>query len=127
MHELALAHNLLETVIRTAAQAGDCTVQVIRLRVGGLSCVEPDALSFAFAALSQGTLAASARLEFERVPVKLRCLVCGREGIPEDPLVLVCPACGRRSVELIEGRDILLSSIQVDAADEPASETPCTR
>jgi len=57
MHEMALCESLLG-VLRREAQAQHFTrVKVVRLQLGAMSCVSPEALNFCFQAASRGTLA----------------------------------------------------------------------
>ena len=49
MHELSIAEDIINVVNQEAAKAGAIKVDVVRLRVGALSGVVPDALRFSFA------------------------------------------------------------------------------
>ena len=60
MHELALAESVVDAVIE---RTGDRHVSVVRLRVGRLAGVVPDALSFCFDLAAAGTPLAGASLE----------------------------------------------------------------
>ena len=55
MHELSIMQSALDQVLEKARQAGASRVHAIRLRIGALSGVVPDALQFAFEALADGT------------------------------------------------------------------------
>jgi hydrogenase nickel incorporation protein HypA/HybF len=103
-------------VRRVAAAAGGRRVVVVRMRVGALSGVVPDALRFAWdVAVLDGPLA-GARLEVEQVPVAVACRDCGRTSDLADPLPVRCPACGGREVDLVRGREIEV--VDADVADE---------
>ncbi|MGH7972007.1 MAG: hydrogenase maturation nickel metallochaperone HypA, partial [Limisphaerales bacterium] len=73
MHELSIMDSALTMVLERAQQAGAKRVHLVRLRIGALSGVVPDALQFAFEALVPGTLAESARLDIEDVPARFWC------------------------------------------------------
>jgi len=65
MHEAGLMQTALEMACEEARLAGAIRVQRLVLSIGAGSGVEPDALRFAFDALSVGSLADGATLEFE--------------------------------------------------------------
>ena len=94
-----------------AHQHGCTTIHSLRLRVGALSGVVPEALDFAFAALKAGTMAADATMHIERVEARARCLACRREFTLEDA-VFPCPACGGWESDLLQGRELDLARIE---------------
>ena len=79
MHELSIMQSALDQVLEKARQAGASRVHAIRLRIGVLSGVVPDALQFAFEALADGTPAQGAQLLIEDVPARFWCAVCSHE------------------------------------------------
>lgn len=101
----------LETAAAHARGAGCRTIHVLRLRVGALSGVVPEALEFAFTALKAGTAAAGGRIEIETVPARVRCRRCQREsGLDEPPFL--CPECGGWETDLLQGRELELAGIE---------------
>ena len=103
----------MEQVLEQARQAGAGRVHSIRLRIGALSGVVPEALQFAFETLAQGTPAQGARLIIEDVPAKFWCAACRRE-FTADGMFPECPDCHRPSGELRAGREMELTSLEVD-------------
>ena len=73
MHELSIMQSALSLALDQARQAGGSRVHTIRLRIGALSGVVPDALEFAFEALAPGTPAEGAKLAIEHVPARFWC------------------------------------------------------
>jgi hydrogenase nickel incorporation protein HypA/HybF len=66
MHELSIALSLIEAVSEEVPRLGpDVTVRSVRIRVGTLSGVAPDALAFAFDAAAADSAIAGARLLIE--------------------------------------------------------------
>lgn len=94
-----------------ARQHGCTVIHVIRLRVGALSGVVPEALEFAFAALRAGTMAADATLSIERVEARALCRACRREFTLEDA-IFPCPDCGGWESELLTGRELELTRLE---------------
>jgi hydrogenase nickel incorporation protein HypA/HybF len=113
MHELSIMQSALSLALDQARQAGAARVHTIRLRIGALSGVVPDALEFAFEALAPGTLAEGAALAIEHVPARFWCATCSREFQSED-MFAECPECHSLSGELRAGREMELASLEID-------------
>jgi len=112
MHEASLMQTALEMAVERARVAGASRIHRLCLRVGELSGVVPEALEFAFAALSPGGPADGAVLEIESVAALRRCDSCqaefeASEGFPE------CPRCGEWSHRLQSGLELELASLEV--------------
>ena len=113
MHELSIMQSALDLALEQARKAGAKRLLELRLRIGALSGVVPEALEFAFEALTPGTLAEGARLALEKVPARFWCAHCGRE-FESDDLFADCPDCQRPSGELRAGRELELASLEID-------------
>jgi hydrogenase nickel incorporation protein HypA/HybF len=112
MHEFSIMQSTLDLALKQATAAGAQQVHELRLRVGRLSGVVPEALAGAFEVLRPGTLAAEAELSIESVPAGMWCAVCQEEF--ESPEFLCdCPRCGTISRELRQGREMELQSIEI--------------
>ena len=108
MHELAIAESIVAAVLeRTESRP----VSVVRLRVGRLSGVVPDALTFCFELATAGTTLDSAELQIEDQEGRARCRHCDREFSLDDP-ILLC-TCGSADVEVLTGRDLMVMSVEV--------------
>ena len=113
MHELSVCQGLMRQVERIAQQNDASAVSRILLKVGALSGVEPDLLKHAFTIAREGTVAQNAELEMEAGPARVRCRECGGEG--EAPVNrLLCPDCGGWQVDVTEGEELLLLSLEIE-------------
>jgi hydrogenase nickel incorporation protein HypA/HybF len=112
MHEVGLMQMALDMAFDHARHAGASRIHKIRLRVGALSGVVPDALRMAFAAATPGTAADGALLIVDEVAVRCRCQQCGEEFWPED-VVYLCSNCGAVNSHIEEGRELELASLEV--------------
>jgi hydrogenase nickel incorporation protein HypA/HybF len=74
MHEMSVARGLLDIIHE---KANNRKVADVYLRVGPISCVFPDHLETCFAHMAKGTIAAQAKLHFEKSPLVLKCRTCG--------------------------------------------------
>ncbi len=113
MHELSIMEGALAMALDQAQQAGARRLHVIRLRIGALSGVVPEALQFAFEALSSGTIAEGGQLAIEPVPARFWCEACRRE-FQSDDLLSPCPTCGAPSRDLRAGRELELASLEIE-------------
>jgi hydrogenase nickel incorporation protein HypA/HybF len=103
--------NTLDQAAQHARDHGCTVIHRIRLRIGALSGVVPEALEFAFQAISPGTPAAGAKLEIERVPAVAFCKSCQLTFTLEDA-VFPCPGCGGWESELRQGRELELAQLE---------------
>lgn len=110
MHEAFLIQAVLEQAECLARVYNRQVVEKLCLRVGVLSGIVPEALTFAFEALKGGTLATTAQMEIELVPARARCLGCGHTFALEE-LGLPCPLCCTMKYELLEGKELELARI----------------
>ncbi len=112
MHELGILQEMLDIVLEQARQNSATRVHGVRLKVGDLSGVVPEALQFAFDVVTRGTLAEGATLELIPVPVTCYCGRCERIFSPDGP-VHRCPECGSLEAHTVAGEELLLESIEM--------------
>ncbi|GIM47629.1 putative hydrogenase nickel incorporation protein HypA [Collibacillus ludicampi] len=121
MHELSIAHSLVEIAVETAENARMKRVKALYLKLGALSGVVKEALEFSFDVVIQGTPLEGARLVIEDVPVKVFCPDCQEAHKLPEPFPMRCPVCGTRTGQVLEGRELELYSLEGgegDAADD---------
>lgn len=112
MHEMALAESMLEIVVATARRSGAERITAVRLEIGALSHVEPDALRFCFDAVTRGSLAERARLEIIATPGAAWCMPCG-ETVPLSALGQPCPQCGSYQLNVVRGDAMRVKDIDI--------------
>ena len=113
MHELSVCQGLMRQVDRIAVQNNATAVDRIVLKVGPLSGIEPELLKHAFTIARQGTVAEKAELEIQDGPVRISCTQCGTESVAAVNR-LVCPLCGDWRVDVTEGEELLLLSLEIE-------------
>ena len=119
MHELSICQSLLRQAERVAAEHGSSEVTGIVVAVGPLSGVEGSLLARAFEVARAGTIAEGAELAIETMPVVVFCEACGIDTVVK-PNALLCRGCGTWRVRLRSGDELLLKSLELTRADEPA-------
>jgi len=112
MHEVSIMEEAVRLAVDAAKAQGADRVLGLRLRVGALSGVVPDALNFAFEVVCRGTMAEGAKLEIESVPATCWCAGCQAEFECSDWLN-ECPRCQRVSGELRRGRELEIASVEM--------------
>jgi hydrogenase nickel incorporation protein HypA/HybF len=117
MHEMSIATSLLSLVDEELKKRRLEKLLVVRVRHGALTNIVPEAMSFAFEALTLGGPFEGARLELEEEPLVLRCS-CGARFSPErnhEPRFAPCPACGEKLGHTVEkGRELYLQHIEAE-------------
>jgi len=113
MHELSLAQNVLEIVQQYVPEGNHAVVKTVKMKVGDLSGVVVESLTFCFEAITSGTSLEGARLDVERVPLRCRCGSCGLESEIHDN-IFRCGECGSTGIEIISGRELQVLEIEVD-------------
>jgi hydrogenase nickel incorporation protein HypA/HybF len=106
MHELAITQSVVDAV---TGRTGDARVASVRVRVGRLAGVVPDAMRFCFELVTAGTPLEGAALEFDQPEGRARCRTCGPTFELAD-LILLCP-CGSADVEVVAGRELAVAAV----------------
>lgn len=112
MHEISIIEETLAIALENAHQQDATQIHRLKMRIGEMSGVVPEALNFAFDVVVQGTIAQQAILEIEIVPVKCYCDRCQLEFKPLD-YFYQCPQCGELQTQTLCGREIELASLEV--------------
>jgi len=112
MHELSIAQNILDIVREHLPPEDRHQVRTVKLKIGELAGVVPDSLEFCFTAITTNTPFAHATLEIERIPLRARCSACSAEFAVQE-FSFACPACGATNVDIIAGRELQVTSIDV--------------
>lgn len=113
MHELSLAGGVLQIVEDAARQQGFSRVITVRLEIGRLSSVEPEALRFCFDNVMHGSVAEGARLEIVDTPGAGWCMQCG-DTVPIAALYDACPRCGSYHVKPTGGTEMRVMDLEVE-------------
>ncbi len=119
MHEMSLMESVREIVDDAARANGTARVAVVRLKIGALAAVDPEALRFAFDVVMRGGPAESATLEIESVPGAAWCWDCART-VAVGAHASGCPECGGHRLEITGGTEMRVHEIDL-AADQEIS------
>ena len=113
MHELSLCQGILDIIEDYARSHAFSRVRSVRIEIGALSCVAPDALRFGFDVVSKGTVAAGAALEIDRPPGQAWCWDC-QAPVPITDRTAGCPECGGFRLEVRAGDHMRVVELDVE-------------
>ena len=113
MHEMSLAEGILQVIEDYAAREHFQKVTQVRLEIGRLSGVEPEALRFCFDAVTRGSIAESAALEILPVAGQAWCFSCGKTVTITEELAQ-CPNCGGVELTVQGGSEMRIKDLLVD-------------
>jgi hydrogenase nickel incorporation protein HypA/HybF len=108
MHELGLCTSIVDAIEK---RAGERSVAQVRVRVGRLNHVHPEAFAQSFALAAMGTVVEDATAELVMLPVVAHCVGCGTTWEGEE-MPAGCPTCGSVDIELMGGEELVLESIE---------------
>jgi hydrogenase nickel incorporation protein HypA/HybF len=108
MHELALMDGVVSAI---SDQFPERQVTRIRLEVGLLTAVVPEALRFCFDVCVQDTSLAGAVLDIEQVPGEGSCRNCGQSLLMRT--ILAQCVCGSFDFEIRSGTELRIKEIEV--------------
>ncbi len=120
MHELSIVASVVESVTESAAAYPGARVIEVRLRVGALASVVVDSLEFCWGIATDGTELEGAKLVVNTVPVVIWCEPCGKAAQLDGVQSFRCPICGQATMDLRQGRELEIESIEIDEAGEVA-------
>jgi Zn finger protein HypA/HybF involved in hydrogenase expression len=114
MHELTIAEAVFRLAqVRTPAGSH---LRVVRVRAGAMRAIDPDAMNWAWHAITadcDGADRRRVRLELDLRPWRLRCPNCGRTW-DADTVDQRCARCGVGGAYPLAGDELLVESIEVE-------------
>jgi hydrogenase nickel incorporation protein HypA/HybF len=118
LHEIGIASSILETVDAEAHKRPGEKIIAVGLRIGELSSISPEALTFAFEVLTRETPWENLGVEIEWCPRRQKCRGCGEEFTVAD-FEMACPKCGDERSTCISGTELDIAYLEL--------EEPCAR
>jgi hydrogenase nickel incorporation protein HypA/HybF len=122
MHEMGIANSILDGVDAELRRRPGSRALKVGVRIGELAGVDPDAVNFAFEALTLGTPLADLKLEVEYVPPRSRCRDCNEEFEVRN-YELLCPACGSLGTVRISGDELEFTFLEIENSDSAGSKS----
>jgi len=124
MHELSIAESILDAVREELLKHPGGRPTRVGLKIGELSGVDVDSLSFCFEAVLKGTEWESLQLDIRACPQRRLCKDCGNDFRVVD-YDTTCPACSSTNTKLTSGDELDFDYLEVetDGTREPEVES----
>ncbi len=113
MHEMGIANSILDGVAAEVRRRPGVRPLKVGVRVGELAGLDPDALRFAFEAMTIETPLAGLELDIEYRASRSRCRECSHEFEVHN-FELLCPACGSLSADRISGDELEFAYLEIE-------------
>jgi hydrogenase nickel incorporation protein HypA/HybF len=112
MHEMSLCLSMIDLVSERARAEGATRVLRIKLTIGALGNVEPQALAFCFESAAEGSSLEDAQLDIEVLPGVAWCFDCNKSVLIErrgDD----CPSCHRGALRIDDGDQLQVTEMEI--------------
>lgn len=113
MHEMSIAQSLIDIIREEMERHQARVLNSVRVQIGQLSAVVPEALTFCFGIMISGTQFEGAKLVTEIIPLKAVCRRCS-ETFEVVDYVFRCPQCGSGDLDTVSGHDLTIVDMEVE-------------
>lgn len=113
MHEMSLCESVVRIIEEQATLHCYSRVKTVRLEIGPLAAVEPEAMRFCFGAATRGTIAENATLDIIETAASAWCFSCGGKVTIEAGYT-ACPECGSFQLQVTGGDSLRIKELEVD-------------
>jgi hydrogenase nickel incorporation protein HypA/HybF len=113
MHEMSLCQGVVQILEEQAVAHSYSRVKTVRLEIGPLAAVEPEAMRFCFDAATRGTIAENATLDIIETAASAWCFSCG-DTVSIAARYSVCPKCGSHQLQVTGGDELRIKELEVD-------------
>ena len=113
MHELSVTKGLLKICLDEGEKHKINKVLKMNIKVGELTDLIPDCISYYFNIVAKDTIAENAELIIEKIPVVIKCNDClAEEILPRN--TYTCPKCKGHNYSIISGKEFYLDTMEVE-------------
>jgi hydrogenase nickel incorporation protein HypA/HybF len=112
MHELSLAQSIVNIVKEHVPSRRIAAVRTVRVDLGQLSGVLAESLDFCFTAIVTGTELKDARLELNRIRLRVACEDC-QDAFDSTEDTFLCPVCHGHRTTVVSGLELLVKEIEL--------------
>lgn len=113
MHELAVTESILRICRDEGEKRKLKCIKKINIKVGELTGLVPNAVEYYFEIISKDTLAEGAKINIEKLPIKIECRGCNYKGLLERDKS-TCPICKGYNFKIVNGNDFYIDTLEVE-------------
>ena len=113
MHEMSIAQSLIDVLKEEMIRHRVKILKSVRVNIGQMSAVVPDALSFCFGVITNGTDLEGVKLIMDLIPLLGYCNACRKEFEIKE-YNFICSTCGSKNIETIGGQGMSIVEMEVD-------------
>jgi hydrogenase nickel insertion protein HypA len=113
MHEYSVVQALLNQCEEVAEQNNATKVTKVICKIGVMSGIEIHLLQIAFDTFKEGTMCEGSEFIINEQKLKLKCRDCADE-YEIDEIIYKCRSCGSLSMDVIDGEDMYLMSLEME-------------
>ena len=113
VHEMSVATGIVNVVRSKLTELAPCRLTALQLSLGELSGIDRDSLRFALDTLLADADYNGVEVRFELSLAVFECSACNWQG-PLESFALTCPECAGHDLDIIQGQDVSLESIEVE-------------
>ncbi len=113
MHELSIVQNILEIAESEARKNNATKIIKVWLKIGEMSGVVADSITFCFETLKSNTIARDAELLIDHIPLAGNCKNCGN-NFQISNYIFKCNTCNNTDIEIISGRELFVDELEVE-------------
>jgi len=108
VHELSITQSVVDAV---TGRMGDARICRVRLEIGKLSGLVPDAVRFCFEMVATGPTCEGALVEIDEPCGHARCRTCGT-AFDTDDILPLCE-CGSADIAVEGGRELRIREVEL--------------
>lgn len=116
MHEVSLVRNVFKTLVDEFSEEEINRIEIIRMKIGELSNVEPILMQNAFEAVKMDQPQyQNITLEIDLIPVTVSCHICNAKTRVQG-YKFICGNCGAPTNDIITGNELLIHQVSFQEA-----------
>ncbi len=112
MHEFSICQRIMDEVIRNKDVHLFKSVKSVRISLSSQSCIDEEALQFAFEICKKNSCAEDATLVIETIPTEIYCSKCKTTQYIQSPFGC-CPNCGMFDYVVMTKQAIIMKNLEV--------------
>lgn len=113
MHELGITEQIVDIALKHGEKNQAEKITDLYLVIGELSSIIDDSVQFYWDMIAENTICEGATLHFKRIPAIFKCQECSTEYKLQEGELTLCPTCEGSRMEILQGKEFHLESINI--------------